>query len=135
MQNATNPMSESGGKPGRRGLARILCALGFSWQGVRAAWRGEAAFRQEVVLFVLLFPLALWLGESWVEIALMQFSLGVVLVAELLNSALEALVDRVGTEHHPLSGQAKDMGSAAVLLAIGLALMVWGGFLIRMLLR
>ncbi len=113
------------GKPASTGIRRIIRAAGYSWAGFRSAFIHEAAFRQELALSLVLLPLALWLGDSGIERALLAGSWLMVLVVELLNSALEAVVDRAGTEHHPLSGRAKDMGSAAVLLAIIIAVLVW----------
>jgi diacylglycerol kinase (ATP) len=107
------------------GLTRILRAFGYSLHGLRAAFRHEAAFRQEIMLAVLLLPLGLWLGEGGVERALLAGSWVLVLIVELLNSAIEATVDRFGPEHHDLSGRAKDIGSAAVMLSVGLAIMIW----------
>jgi diacylglycerol kinase (ATP) len=107
------------------GLTRIYRAFGYSLQGLRAAVRHEAAFRQELALAVVLLPLGLLLGESGVERALLAGSWVLVLIVELLNSAIEATVDRFGPEHHDLSGRAKDIGSAAVFLSIGLALLIW----------
>ena len=114
------------GKPGNTGLRRIVNATFFSAAGFRAAWRDEAAFRQELVLCVVLVPTAVWLGQTAVERALLIGSCLVVLIVELLNSGIEAVVDRVGAEHHRLSGQAKDLGSAAVLLSLVLVLVTWG---------
>ncbi|MDQ7015963.1 MAG: diacylglycerol kinase [Gammaproteobacteria bacterium] len=113
-------------KTGNTGLKRILNAGRYSWLGLQAAYRGEAAFRQELWLVLVLAPLALWLGEGGVEKALLLGSLLIVLIVELLNSAIEAVVDRFGDEWHELSGMAKDMGSAAVLLALLLVLLTWG---------
>jgi diacylglycerol kinase (ATP) len=110
---------------GNVGLRRIVNATVYSCAGLRAAWREEAAFRLEVSLCVVLVPASVWLGRTAVERALLVGACLLVLVVELLNSALEALVDRVGTERHPLSGQAKDMGSAAVMLSLTLALVIW----------
>jgi diacylglycerol kinase (ATP) len=93
--------------------------------GLRAALRNEAAFRQEAALCVVLTPIALWLGGSGVERALMVGSLALVLVTELLNSAVEAVVDRIGPEHHELSGRAKDIGSAAVFFSLANVVAVW----------
>ncbi|MBT8428912.1 MAG: diacylglycerol kinase [Gammaproteobacteria bacterium] len=107
------------------GLTRIVRAFGYSLQGLGAALRHEAAFRQELMLAALLLPPGLWLGESGVERALLTGSWVLVLIVELLNSAIEATVDRFGPEHHVLCGRAKDIGSAAVFLSIGLAIMVW----------
>ncbi len=112
-------------KPGSSGLKRVIKAAGFSWQGLQAAFRHEAAFRQELLLVLVLLPLALWLGESGVERALMIGTLFLVLIVEIVNSALEAVVDRFGGEHHELSGRAKDMGSAAVFLALVNVIVVW----------
>ncbi|MCA0177215.1 MAG: diacylglycerol kinase [Proteobacteria bacterium] len=103
---------------GRTGLDRIRRAAGYSWAGLRGAYQAESAFRQEFWLAVVLLPLGIWLGQSWVERALLLGSVMLVLVVELLNSAIEAVVDRVGFELHHLSGRAKDMGSAAVLLSL-----------------
>ncbi|MDQ7075121.1 MAG: diacylglycerol kinase [Gammaproteobacteria bacterium] len=113
-------------KTGNTGLKRILNAGRYSWLGLKAAYRGEAAFRQELWLVLVLAPLALWFGEGGVEKALLLGSLLIVLIVELLNSAIEAVVDRFGDEWHELSGMAKDMGSAAVLLALLLVLLTWG---------
>ena len=112
-------------KPGKTGIARIIAAGGYSWQGLTAAWRHEAAFRQELFLSIFLLPLAVWLGESGLESALMIASLFIVLIAEIINSAIEAVVDRFGPEMHELSGRAKDMGSAAVFLALVNVAVVW----------
>jgi diacylglycerol kinase (ATP) len=108
-----------------RGLRRLIMAGKSSLAGFTAAFRHEEAFRQELLLSVVLFPAALLLGGTGVERALLTGSLLLVLIVELLNSAIEAVVDRVGLEFHPLSGQAKDMGSAAVFLVIVHAVVVW----------
>ncbi|MBF0270620.1 MAG: diacylglycerol kinase [Magnetococcales bacterium] len=113
-------------KPGATGLTRVINAAGYSMLGLRAAWQHEAAFRQELGLLVILFPLGLWLGRSGVERGLLIGSLLLVLIVELINSAVEAVVDRTGSEWHPLSGRAKDIGSAAVLVAMILVALVWG---------
>ena len=112
-------------KPGRSGISRILHAAGYSWQGLSAAFRHEAAFRQELALALLLVPVGWWLGETPVQQALLLGTLMLVLIVELLNSAIEAVVDRFGGELHELSGRAKDIGSAAVLLSLLNVLMVW----------
>lgn len=112
--------------PKNTGIIRIIKAFGYSVQGVRAVFATEAAFRQELALCAALLPVALWLEVSAVERALLIASLLLVLIVELLNSAIEALVDRVGTDHHELSGKAKDAGSAAVLVALLLAAVIWG---------
>jgi diacylglycerol kinase (ATP) len=113
-------------KPGNTGIARVIAATRYSLSGLRAAWRFESAFRQETTLAVFLMPVALWLGTTAVERALLIAVLGIVLITELLNSAVEAVVDRVGEEHHALAGRAKDMGSAAVFISLVLALVTWG---------
>jgi diacylglycerol kinase (ATP) len=104
----------------------MINATVFSVAGLRAAWRHEAAFRQELVLCVVLIPVAVWLGQNAVERSLLIGTCLLVLVIELLNSGIEAAVDRVGAEHHQLSGQAKDLGSAAVLVSLALVIVVWG---------
>ena len=109
----------------RRGLSRILEATRYSWQGLRAAYHHEEAFRQETWLCLLLIPLGLYLGDGGVEKALLVASVLLLPLVEVLNSALEALVDRVGEERHELSGRAKDMGSAAVALAILILAVTW----------
>ncbi len=110
---------------GRKGLARIYSAFFYSLAGFRACFRHEEAFRQEVLILLALLPLGLWLGNNGLERALLAFSLLVVLIVELLNSAVEAIVDRVGLERHELSGRAKDVASAAVFLSIAAAVLVW----------
>ena len=107
------------------GFTRIIKAVGYSWQGLCAAYRNEAAFRQEVWLCSVMIPLGLYLGQSGVEKALLVSSVILIALVEILNSALEAVVDRFGEEHHELSGRAKDMGSAAVALAFILMISVW----------
>jgi diacylglycerol kinase (ATP) len=112
-------------KPKKTGLRRIINAAGYSWQGLQTAWKNEAAFRQELALSFVLLPLAWWLGGNGVERALLMGSCLVVLITELLNSAIESVVDRIGPEQHPLSGAAKDIGSAAVFIALLLVVVVW----------
>ncbi|KAA9002836.1 diacylglycerol kinase [Affinibrenneria salicis] len=107
------------------GLTRIIKATGYSLQGLRLAWRYEAAFRQEVLLLIAAVAVALWLDVSVVERLLLILSVALIVLMELLNSAIEAVVDRIGMERHELSGRAKDIGSAAVFVAILLALVVW----------
>lgn len=114
------------GKPGATGLTRVINAFGYSMQGIQAALRHESAFRQEAVLFLILLPLAIWIGKSVVEWALLIGSLLLVLITELLNSAIEAVVDRFGEERHELAGRAKDMGSAAVFVALLGVGIIWG---------
>lgn len=110
---------------GRTGLDRVLRATGYSLAGLRAAYSGESAFRQEVWLTVIAAPLAFWLGRNWVEVALLLGSLLLVLIVELLNSGIEAAIDRVGFELHDLSKRAKDLASAAVMLSLMLAGGIW----------
>ncbi len=117
------PESMAREKP--RGLTRILRAAGASWKGLLGAYREEAAFRQELGLSVLVIPLGLWLGRTGVERALLVAPMLLVLIVELLNSAVEATVDRIGLERHVLAGLAKDIGSAAVLLSFVLLGVVW----------
>ena len=112
-------------KPGYTGLTRIIKAAGYSLQGFRAAWRHESAFRQETLLTVALLPLAVWLGQGAVQIALLVGSLFLVVIVELLNSGIETVVDRIGDQPHELSGRAKDLGSAAVFLTLLLMVVVW----------
>lgn len=104
------------------GIKRLLNACLFSAAGFKATWDHEEAFRQEVLLFVITTPLAIWLGETAIEKLLLIGSVVLVLLVELLNSAIETVVDRVGPERHELSGRAKDIGSAAVMLSL-----VWAG--------
>jgi diacylglycerol kinase (ATP) len=108
-----------------KGFHRLVMATTYSWAGLTAVWRHEAAFRQEVLLACITFPLGLWLGESGVERALLLGSIVLILIVELVNSAVEAVVDRHGTEFHELAGRAKDIGSAAVLLSLINAALVW----------
>jgi diacylglycerol kinase (ATP) len=107
------------------GLRRLIKATGHSMAGLRAAWRNEEAFRLDTLLCVVMTPLALWLGENSVERVLMIGSLVLLLITELLNSGVEAVVDRVGSERHELSGRAKDIGSAAVFIALVNIAVVW----------
>ena len=122
-------------KPGNTGLRRIILATRFSAQGFAHAWKHEAAFRQEVAMTVVLaarasrntwrLALALWLGRSGLERLLLIGCCLIVLIVELLNSAIEATIDRVGHEHHELSGRAKDLGSAAVFVSLTIVAAVW----------
>ena len=109
----------------RTGLNRIWHATGYSLEGLRAGW-GEKAFRQEAIAAMVLLPLSLWLGQSWVVVALLAGSVVIVMIVELLNTGIETAIDRIGPEWHDLSKRAKDMGSAAVLLALLLCLAIWG---------
>lgn len=118
------------GKTSATGLTRIINAAGYSWQGIKYAYTSEAAFRQEAWCCILLTPAAFYFGQTLPEQMLLIASLLFVLVVELLNSATEAVVDRISDEHHTLSGAAKDMGSAAVLFAIIIAALVWAAVLL-----
>ena len=108
----------------RTGLNRVWHATGYSLAGLRAGW-GETAFRQEAIAAVFLVPLASWLGRTWVEVALLAGSVIALMVVELLNTAVETVIDRIGPEWHDLSKRAKDMGSAAVLLSLLVAAGIW----------
>jgi diacylglycerol kinase (ATP) len=113
-----------------QGLMRGVRALGYALQGLRKCYKYESAFRQEIAITLIAVPLGLWLGQGGVEKALLVSSWMLVLIVELLNSAVEAAVDRFGPEHHKLSGRAKDIASAAVLVTISLACLVWGLILV-----
>ena len=113
-------------KPDNTGIRRILRATKFSAQGLAQAWQHEAAFRQELVLVLLLVPVAAWLGQTALERAVLIGCCLIVLIVELINSAIEAAIDRHGDEHHVLSGRATDMGSAAVFISLLLVAVVWG---------
>lgn len=121
-------------KPGTTGLTRILHATGYSMKGLRSAWLNEAAFRQELLLIVFLMPLAFWVGDTLEQILLLICIGWLVVIVEILNSAVEAVVDRIGAERHELSGRAKDLGSAAVFICLMLNLVVWGALIGRNLL-
>jgi len=112
------------------GINRIVKAFGYSINGLKAAWRGEAAFRQELLLLVALIPILLLVNLTNIERCLLVLVTLLVIIVELLNSGIEAVVDRIGTDHHPLSGQAKDMASAAVLLSLILCAYVWADILL-----
>jgi diacylglycerol kinase (ATP) len=112
-------------KPGKTGLRRLLDATAYSAKGIGACWRNEAAFRQEVLLLVVLLPLSPFVARSVEQWLLLVLPLLLLLIVELLNSAVENIVDRIGHEQHVLSGQAKDMGSAAVLLCLVMIALAW----------
>lgn len=114
---------------GRTGMDRVIHAAGYSVAGLREAYASESAFRQEVWLAALLLPAAVWLGQGWVEVALLAGTVWLVLITELLNSGLEAAIDRISFEHHDLSRRAKDIGSAAVFLSLVLCGGVWAAAL------
>jgi len=113
-----NPQKE------RTGLNRVWHAFGYSLAGLRAGW-GETAFRQECIAAFIFVPLSFWLGRNWVEVALLAGSVVLLMVVELLNTAIETAIDRVGPEWHDLSKRAKDMGSAAVLLSLLVCAGIW----------
>jgi diacylglycerol kinase (ATP) len=119
-------LAETSPFKGKTGIRRLMNAFGYSLQGFGAAFKHEDAFRQEVFLAVVLIPLAFYLGENRVEQALMIASVLLVLIVELLNSAIEAAVDHTSIERHPLAKQAKDIGSAAVFIALMIVAVVWG---------
>ena len=110
---------------GSGGMERLVKATGYSFQGLKAAYRNEAAFRQEIFLAILLVPAGFLLGETGVERALLVGCVLLVLIVELLNSAVEAIVDRFGGELHQLSGRAKDIGSAAVFMSLANVVLIW----------
>lgn len=107
------------------GLTRIIKATGYSLKGLRAAWKSEAAFRQEVIMVIIAIIVAFLLDVQWIERLLLISSMVLIAIVELLNSAIEAVVDRIGTELHELSAKAKDIGSAAVFISICLAIFIW----------
>ena len=113
------------GEQKNRGLRRLIKAMGYSLAGFRAVWKNEEAFRQEICVLILVIPAGLWLGTSFTQRAFLISVYLIVPMIELLNSAIEAIVDRIGPEPHILSGRAKDLGSAAVLLSICIAVIVW----------
>lgn len=127
MSAASDPSSVNPQKH-RRGASRLWHALGYSIAGLRAGW-GETAFRQETLAALVLLPLSVWIGRTWVETALLGGSVLVVMIVELLNTGIETAIDRTGPEWHELSKRAKDLGSAAVLLSLLLCAGVWGGAL------
>lgn len=124
-QSKADPNNSLMTKPGKKGLARLFAATGYSMQGLRAAWRYEEAFRIEATLAVACIPLAFWVGQDLTQKLLLVVCCALVIITELINSAIEAAVDRFGSEQHPLSGQAKDIGSAAVFTSLMLFLVVW----------
>jgi diacylglycerol kinase (ATP) len=110
---------------GRTGLDRVLRATGYSLNGLKLAYTGESAFRQETWLALLMLPASFWLGRSWLEVAALAGTVWLVLIVELLNSSVEAVVDRVSFELHDLSKRAKDVASAAVFMSLVLCAAVW----------
>lgn len=124
------PASTVNPQKARTGLNRIWHAAGYSIAGLRAGW-DEKAFRQEAIATAVLLPLAFWLGRHWIEVALLSGSVVLVLIVELLNTGIETAIDRIGPEWHDLSKRAKDMGSAAVLLALLLCGGIWATALLQ----
>jgi diacylglycerol kinase (ATP) len=124
-RQGTIPVNMSNPYKGRTGVDRVIRAAGYSMSGLVAAYRGESAFRQEFWLAAVLVPAAFWVGRTWVEVALLVGSVLLVLIVELLNSGLEAAIDRISFELHDLSKRAKDYASAAVLIALVLCASVW----------
>ena len=112
-------------KPGKTGLARLIDATGYSISGLKAAYINEAAFRQELLLIAILGAASLWLSENPLEWLILIIPLFLLLIVELLNSAIESTVDRIGSEMHELAGRAKDLGSAAVMLSLALIAITW----------
>ena len=131
MTNKQQPSSIGSGKPGNTGIKRIIKATGYSIQGLKAAFKHDAAIRQELALLLIASVLVAVIEVSLVERVLMLGSVVLVLIIELLNSAIEAVVDRIGVEYHELSGRAKDIGSAAVLVALIFAGFTWAYILIH----
>ncbi len=119
---------------GQRSLQRVVNALRYSWKGFQAAYRHEAAFKDEIALAAIMLPVSVLLPVSFVEHILLVLTALLVILVELLNSAIEAVVDRIGLELHPLSGRAKDLGSAAVMVALVMCGLTWGAILVRWLL-
>jgi diacylglycerol kinase (ATP) len=115
----------SNGFKGRSGIDRIVRAAGYSLSGLRAAYGGESAFRQEIWLALVLLPASLFVGSGWMQVALLAGSVMLVLIVELLNSAVESAIDRISFERHELSKRAKDFGSAAVMLSLLLCAGIW----------
>jgi diacylglycerol kinase (ATP) len=118
-------MNDLGDRQKPTGFTRMFRAFGASMKGLSGAFREEAAFRQELVLAVLVIPMGLWLGRNGIERSLLVAPMFIVLIVELLNSAIEATVDRIGLERHTLSGLAKDIGSAAVFMSLTLLAVIW----------
>lgn len=125
----SRPIATEFNKPGKTGLARLVAATGYSFQGLRATWKHEEAFRLEASAAVVFVPASFWVGTDLTHQLLLVLTCVLVLLAELFNSAIEAIVDRVSHEKHPLSGLAKDIGSAGVFLAMMFFLLAWGASL------
>ena len=129
MNENYSAQAEIKNKPNGSGFTRILKATRCSLLGLQAAYKHESAFRQELCLCLCLIPLSLFIASSGMQLALLLSSLILLLLVEVINSAIEAVVDRIGLEHHELSGRAKDLGSAAVFLALCICVVTWGGIL------
>ena len=127
MTHIDKPTTDAQDLKGKTGLRRLINATGYSMKGFRAAYANEAAFREEVLLACVLIPVALLLGLPALETVLLIGSILGLMLTEILNSAIEAVVDRIGPELHPLSGRAKDLGSAAVFIAMVIAALIWIG--------
>lgn len=124
--NSVQPAPESAASlKGKQGIERIIAAAGNSVRGLRDTWQHEAAFREECALLCIFVPAAFWLGRTPAQIALLLMSCMIVLIVELLNTSVEVAIDRIGMEHHELSGRAKDVASAAVLLSLLQVVIVW----------
>ncbi len=126
-----NPQKNASELKGKSGIRRLINATRYSWQGYKAAWKTEEAFRQEAILAIIMIPVAIFLPVDLVEKLLMISTVVLVVIVEIINSAIEATIDRFGNEIHPLSGKAKDLGSGAVLLALCLCGGVWLSILIH----
>jgi len=126
MEHSNNPQHQESPFKGKTGLRRLMNAFGYSLEGFRAAFKHEDAFRQEVFLSIVLIPLALYLESETLQRVLMIGSILLVMIVELMNSAVEAVVDRVSLERHALAKRAKDIGSAAVFVALTNMAVVWG---------
>ena len=113
----------------KTGVSRLIAATGYTFAGLTAAFKSEEAFRQEVLLAVIMIPAALWLGQTLLERIVLIATVLIVMITELLNTAVEYTIDRIGQERHELSGHAKDIGSAAVFVSLMLALITWASFL------
>ena len=125
IASATKPEPHVNAQKARKGFSRLWYATGYSLEGLKAGW-GEPAFRQEAIAAVFLLPLSVWVGQTWVETALLMGSVMLLMIVELLNTGIETAIDRIGPEWHDLSKRAKDMGSAAVLLSLLLCVGIWG---------
>ncbi len=130
LYRLTKKLREIMAAQGVSGVKRLFKATGYSFSGLKVAFKNEAAFRQELLLIVIFVPVAFWFGDGNIEKVLLVSSLLLILIVELINSAIESTIDRVGSEQHELSGRAKDIGSAAVFLALINAAFVWAFLLL-----